>query len=255
MSTTDPDCIPPELATFIEKARGALKQRIDLTHDELKIESEPMKILWTWAVALGAIAYDMSGSSLILLESGKGRGAVVLNRCIFEYWVRLSFYEKHRQQADDDIKLIENRFRRILKADPTTLRGKRFSAEVIVELKKFMLNDGKAPNARVREMLDKAFPKGVADAYYEKYYALASILVHGNELVMLDVFRDFVNGEPEPKVDYQSKRFGVVDAGAVLGYHILNMLEVIERNFAHVSIFGHLQVEFNRLQRDLSLLP
>lgn len=246
--------IHPELVEFIEKVRTALKQRIDFTHDELRIESEPIKVLWTWAVALGAMAYDMSGSSLLLLENGKGRAAVVLNRCIFEYWVRLSFYEKYRGDAEQDIGLIKNRFRKIFKADPIALRSLQPSAEETIEIKQFLSEEGAAHNQRLRDMLDKTFSKPIADAYYDKYYALASIPAHGNELIMLDIFRDVVSGEQEPRVDYESRRFGVQDAGGVLGHLILNMLEVVDRNFAKVSLFRQLQIDFNRLQKRLGLL-
>ena len=51
-----------------------------------------------------------------------------MNRCVFEYWVRLRFYEKDRAEADKDLNLIKNRFRNILKSDPTTLKNKAFSA-------------------------------------------------------------------------------------------------------------------------------
>jgi hypothetical protein len=248
------ETVAPELMEFIEKVRGLLKQRIDHTHDDLKIESEPIKVLWTWAVALGAMAYDMSGSSLVLLQGGRARGAVVLNRCIFEYWLRLSYYEKHRDRAEEAIALIKNRFRKILKADPTIFRGRRFSAEEFIELRKFLQEDGKAPREFVRHMLEQTFSKQMATAYNEKYYALASIPVHGNELIMIDVFRDFVSGKDDPKVDYESKRFGVLDAAGVLAHLVLDILHLIERNFAGVSIFGQLQSECNQMQKRLGLL-
>jgi|ERR1700680_1625530 len=200
------------------------------------------------------MAYDMSSASLLLLQNGKARGAVVLNRCIFEYWLRLSFYEKHRASAEQDVGLIKNRFRRILRADPTALRGVRLSAEERIEIRKFLNEQGATHNQRVRDMLDKTFSKPIADAYYDKYYALASIPAHGNELIMLDVFRDFISGKEQPNVDYESRRFGVEDAGGVLGHLILNMLEVLERNFANVPLFRQLQRDFNRLQARLGLL-
>ena len=123
-----PETLDPNLKAFLQKTRKILKQRIDFSHSHLKLRAEPAKILWAWAVALGAMTYDMSGSALLLLQRGHTRAAVVLNRCVFEYWVRLRFYEKDRAEADKDLNLIKNRFRNILKSDPTTLKNKAFSA-------------------------------------------------------------------------------------------------------------------------------
>ncbi|MDQ6781819.1 MAG: hypothetical protein M3Z37_11795, partial [Candidatus Eremiobacteraeota bacterium] len=116
------------------------------------------------------------------------------------------------------------------------------------KLDQFLAQDEEFKNQLVRKMLEAIMPAHLFKQYH-KTYGLFSILVHGNELITLDVFRDFISGSQEPRVDYQTKRYKPDDTALSLTHILLDILQMIEEPFSGVPIYADLRMQFKPIRK------
>lgn len=113
----------PELYDFAQDVRTALCDAIEKCAGVV-IGDANGQVVRTWAFTLGPLMWDVGGSILLLLSHGDRRAPAILNRCVFEYQLRLRYYMLKPDKAREAIKQMPERFRKIMRADPTWKQGR-----------------------------------------------------------------------------------------------------------------------------------
>ena len=109
-----------EIRAYAARARDFLKMRIDFDYEYVEMPTEDgARALRYWAILLGVLAHEVSGSAILLSETvGHERTISILNRVLFEYWVRLKYYRERPADAALDLGKARGRFKAISDAFP-----------------------------------------------------------------------------------------------------------------------------------------
>ena len=220
-----------ELITFGEEIRRKIKSCIVALSD-VAPDSRNHAFILTWARTLGVLTWDIGGSCLSLLQHNQLRAPMILNRCLFEYQVRMRYYAIKPAKGIVAIEQLEERLRRVYKADPTLQEQPMRSDKERAEFENWLARRDKLEKENFRnEIIKTVYPKD-SDMYYDGFYGKASAYVHGYETTIREIFRDwYTDKNPEPS--FQSKILSLNDAAAVC---IIQLLE----QYRTLNSVGHL---------------
>lgn len=237
MGSVSLDSLPVErIREYLGALREFLRGNVQFDYEHAELPEDPEdRALWYWSFLLAVLAYELSGSALELSRiGGNTRTISILNRSLFEYWVRLKYYRKQPDHAAEDLALAKGRFKAIAEAFPADY------AEVEIDEdefeKAFEGIDAKVGGFRpFFSVLKTAMndDEEVVTASYRYYYALQSIYTHGNEAAFVDLSHDSDLDLPvrgQAALDWTSRRLSEADAIAAtasLTSYILHMIEVI----------------------------
>lgn len=227
--------------------RDFLRGRVQFDYELVGLPEEPnLLALRYWCFLYGVLAYEISGSALELSRTGgQTRSISILNRCLYEYWIRLKYYIKRPEHAAEDIALAKGRFRSIAEAFPPEYAEVEFDEEAFE--KAFEGIEKKVGQfRRFIDMLDVAMQsdKEVVDVSYRYYYALQSIYVHGNEAAFIDLSHDSDLDLPVPGrdgLDWTSRRLSeadVISQTVSFTSYILHLIEAITGRGAAFVVLG-----------------
>lgn len=219
-----------ELHDFAQEIRGAVRHAVEIC-GVANIVDEDAQVVGTWAITLGPLMHDVSGAALLLLSHGHRRAPVMLNRSLFEYQLRLRYYALKPDKARQAIAQTKERFRKIMRADPTWTTGR--SKENCFETEQWLDKKDAFERENIRNDVFQTVYGDDATLYYDGYYGKASALVHGYETILRDVHRDMYVGEENPQPDFKGKVWEPNDTCAVLVHHLFDGLAAI------VSIAGN----------------
>jgi hypothetical protein len=163
----------------------------------------------------------------------------------------LRYYILVPTKAREAIKQMPERFRKIMRADPTWRLGR--DGTNIAETEAFLNERDKIGRENIRQDMFNTVFGGDAGAYYDGYYGKASGLVHGYETVLRDVHRELFNGVENPKIDYTGIVWDPNDAAAVLIHTLLDGLKVLTNMAGDTTTFSSLDRRFDDLQRRLGM--
>jgi hypothetical protein len=222
--------LTPDLYEFAQLVRTALLSAIEACSLSVNPESETTRdkgsqAIHVWAMTLGPLIWDVSGSVLLLLSHGERRAPVILNRSVFEYQMRMRYYVLRPDKAVEAIQQLPERFRKIMRADTSWKNGR--GAVSIAETEAFLDEHVKLNRENIKQDVFKTVFGEQADALYDGYYGKASALVHGHETLMRDVHSEYYNGVENPQVDFTGAVWTPDDAAAVLVHNLLDGLEVL----------------------------
>jgi hypothetical protein len=238
-----------QLYEFAQDVRSALLRSIEV-YALLRPSEENDKVVQLWAMTLGPLIWDVSGSVLLLLSHDERRAPVILNRSVFEYQLRLRYYSLKPDKAAEAIKQMPERFRKIMRVDPTW-RLER-SAANIVETEAFLGERDDIARENIKGDLFKTVFGADAAAYYDAYYGKASGLVHGYETVIRDVHRERYNRIENPTIDLAGTVWSPDDAVGVLIYTLLDALAfMIRLSGAGLAIHEEFEARFATLESQL----
>lgn len=188
--------------------------------------------LWTWGVSLATLAHDVARSVHILATHDSIRAAMVLNRCLSEYRVRLDYYLEKPDVAAADLAQFDDELRKVLQSRPIDHLEAYLSTCQMQRIRDFV----REPNERISRRNVKGMFEDVfgdrADAVYGVHYAIASAFTHGSVLATGDVFRKSESLDP---TDYTFHfTTNVFSLNSVLGealIHVIAMLRTMSRLF------------------------
>lgn len=180
-----------------------------------------------WAQALGILAWDVGGSALLLLAHGDTRAVAILNRCLFEYHVRLRYYHLEPGKAREAVQQLGERFKRIYRADETLRERPDLTDEERRDFEGWLAERQKIEGENFKTQVLKRVEPERYEQYYNGYYGKASAYVHGYETILRDVFRDwYVESKPEP--NFHSVVLKANDTAGVCIHQLLFMLAALE---------------------------
>jgi hypothetical protein len=241
--------LAPELESFIESTQRVLRALVVTESPE---GAAPNLSVMIWCYGLGTLAWDVSGSALTLLRAGHIRAAVMLNRSLFEYWVRLKYYTKHPDVAEQNLRQIPTRFMKIVQGHPH-FRRDHLADDEADAMEAWFTGGVKIKRENFRnDVLNGALDKDVADMYYETFYSLASSFVHGYETMLDDVLmmRDHERRQTIKEPAWSSERLRGNDTGQIVVAHLLSMCDAqrAAKGLAHDDTLDKL---FDGLQASL----
>jgi len=225
--------LDPDLAAFSISALSELKRAIRAVVEAPSDATETLtQSLWTWGVSLATLAHDVASSVHILATHDGVRAAMVLNRCLSEYRVRLDYYVENPEIATADLSQFDDELRRVFQAKPFDHLDAFLSTSQMERIRAFVDEPNERLGRRnVRSMFDDVFGDR-AGAVYGVHYAIASAFVHGGVLATADVFRKSESADP---TDYTFHfTTNVFSLNSVLGeavVHVIAMLRTMNRLF------------------------
>ena len=148
----------------------------------------------------------------------------------FEYWTRLGYYSKNIDEARADSKQVLARYQKMMRAEPTDLvRSYPDAVQAAYEGARDA-DMGKIERENFRVMVEDYHGKELGSRYYDRFYALQSVLVHGHEGIIPDVFRNLsLRIEPKNQVEWSTRRWKSGDTLAVIAQILIGLLFLIER--------------------------
>jgi hypothetical protein len=216
-----------ELLDFAEEARRGLKYATEIANEFYlrETETKPVQI---WAIALGALTFDVSGAALELVRGRYFRTVEILVRSLLEYLVRVHYFSNHEDSAENALADADKVLRIGFKAKDSILNtlAEEFSQEERDELKAWLERTEKPAYTQVRLMFDD-FDKAHGKHMYEHLYALGSSYVHGTGMIFYDVIQPF--DHPRDPINWQSQRFGAIPQANWVIFHVLQMLGYVEK--------------------------
>jgi hypothetical protein len=212
------EAVHPELHDFAQEVRAVLFTTLE-TCASMPIVGSDAELIRMWAIALGTLMWNVSGSVLVLLSHGEHRAPVILNRCVFEYQLRLKYYMLKPNKARQAMEQMPERFRKILRANYTW----RISSddEMIAETEAALDQRDKIVRENIKDDMFRTVFGEDADKFYDGYYGEASGLVHGYETVLRDIGHEFYVRRDNPKVDHAGTFWKPNDAAEVLLHSLL----------------------------------
>jgi hypothetical protein len=176
---------------------------------------------------------------------------MILNRPLFEYWVRIRYYTRFPDEASAAIHQLPTRLRKIDSAALAASMADSFSPDERAEFDRYVLTGAKLQRQNFRQdVLEKVLPKDQADAYYDFFYGKASAWIHGYETMLADVLSNSFHGSRSPSPDWQTRRFRVNDTAGVCIHNVLNCIDEVReaRNLPQEQL---LAAEWETLQKDI----
>jgi hypothetical protein len=80
------------------EARTLVREAVERRRLDVPADADQQTVQF-WACTLGPLMFDIAGSLLLLLSHGQRRAPAILNRCLFEYQIRLRYYSKEPEAA------------------------------------------------------------------------------------------------------------------------------------------------------------
>ena len=213
-----------ELYDFAQEVRVAIRTAVDVCV-AADIQNEDDSIVRMWAVTLGPLMHDVSGSALLLLSHGDRRAPVILARSLFEYQLRQRYYALKPEKAKTALNQLGERFKKVMRAD-FTWKTER-TAEQIAEIEAWLAETQKIERENIKEALFKTVYGDDAPAYYDGLYGKWSALTHGYETIFRDVHRDGIVGEKNPQPDFRGKVWVPNDTCATIIHSLLDGLGAV----------------------------
>lgn len=242
-----------ELYDFGNEVRTLIRETVE-RHGREQITDPDQRTIQLWACCLGALMFDISGSVLLLLSHGHHRAPAILNRSLYEYQVRLRYYKTKPEKGRLALKQMPERFKRILRADPTR-------SEHITVADRATFDAWLSERERIeRENFKEEVLKTVvgADSYetvYDGYYGKICGHVHGYETIIRDVFHEYYNGVENHKIDYNGQIFDLNDHAAVCIHNLLYGLNAISGNATEKKDFQSVESRFDEIQARAGIDP
>lgn len=242
-----------ELYVFANEIRAALKGSIDTaTGSQSTRATDDERAVAIWAYTLGPLMWDVSHSVLLCLSHGDRRGPVILTRSIMDYQLRLRYYAIKPDKARQAIAQVQERFRVIMRADPTWRLDR--DGEQIAATEAWLNELDSMEHESIKRDIFQTVLGDDAQAYYDGYYGKASALVHGYETVLRDVHRAGYNGEP-PSIDFKGQVWKPNDCAGVLIHNLLDGLREVQRILDQPNTADDADDRWFALQQRLGLLP
>ena len=213
-----------ELYDFAQEVRVAIRAAVDACV-AADIDNEDASIVRMWAVMLGPLMHDISGSGLLLLSHGDRRAPVILTRSLFEYQSRQRYYALKPDKAKIALGQLGERFKKIMRAD-FTWKGER-TAEERAETEAWLAETQKLEHESIKGHVFKTVYGDDTPAYYDGLYGKWSSLVHGYETIFRDVHRDGIVGEPNPRPDFKGRVWVPNDTCALIVHCLLDGLGAV----------------------------
>lgn len=186
--------VSQDLSNLATLSRNTLGQCIEGIFQRVNLNAadDAGKIMWQWSLTLAVLVYDVSVSAHLLVLHDQLRGAIILNRCLFEYWLRMEYYHLNPSKAIEDHQAMDDQTRRFVKLLGAGTVLANIAPKDRAKFEVFMEQNSKAPRHRnVRTMLDAVIKnKQEADEFYAMNYVLGSVYIHGNEVAAQDVFTE-----------------------------------------------------------------
>lgn len=237
-----------DLGNFAERARDLLRLTIE---QGLRNDTRPNRDVVHWYIGLGTLAWDVSGSIMRLVSVSDVRAASMLNRSLFEYWIRIRFYAKYPDKASRAIRQLPTRIGKIDTAIVDIRELDALTKDERDELEQFAATGTKIERENFRNgVLEKVMSKDDADRYYDFFYGKASAWIHGYETMLADVLSDHFHRLPNPQPHWQTRRLKANDTAAVCIHNVLDVVDAIReaRSLPRERVLNEKWVE---LQRDL----
>ena len=243
--------LSPALYDFGQEIRTALRVVVDAYYSAPSANDDDA-IIRIWACCLGVLLYDVGGSVLLLLAHGELRAPTILNRSLFEYQIRLRYYAIRRDKAKQAILQMPERFRKILRVLPP--EPGEVSPDEEADFREWLHKSDKIERERFKDDLLKTVLPDMYEIAYDGYYGKASGHVHGYEIVIRDVLRDFYHGKPAPQIDYKGRVFPADDSASVCIHHLLEGLAEIERLSQQTHASAKLESRWDSLTDPVSVV-
>jgi hypothetical protein len=176
---------------------------------------------------------------------------MMLNRSLFEYWVRIRFYTRFPDKASEAMRQLPTRIRKIDAASLAASIPDSFSVDERAEFDRYISKGASIVRENFRnDVLEKVMPKDQADAYYDFFYSKASAWIHGYETMLADVLSDYFHGSRDLVLDWTTRRFKANDTAAVC---IDNVLDCVDEVRASRSLPQEtaMAAEWDALQKEL----
>jgi len=197
--------------------------------------------LWTCGISLTTLAHDVARSVHILATHDSVRPAMVLNRCLSEYRVRLDYYMEKPDVAAADLGQFDDVLRKVFQSKAFDYLEMHLSTSQMECIRGFVNEPNeRVSNKSVKSMFEDVFGDR-AGAVYGVHYAIASAFVHGGVLATADVFRKSGTADP---TDYTFHfTTNVFSLNSVLGealIHVIAMLRTMNRLFGLPNDVEHI---------------
>jgi hypothetical protein len=159
-------------------------------------DDDELKSVLLWVKSLVMVSWDISGSVFVLASGDNLRAIKILNRCMFEYWVRIFYYVWNRDEAVAHAKLVNPTNRKGIRANRDWFDRSVMTPEEIAYLDSVLSsNDESVPIPKFRNILKAVVKQLKLDDWeaaekwmYENYYLIASGFVHGSPALLLDMY-------------------------------------------------------------------
>jgi hypothetical protein len=198
--------------------RGAVEHALNFEQD-----TDAAKATWMWLVTLGTLAWDVSGSAILLFTHRENRAARILTRSLVDYGVRLEFYGMDSAAALHDFNTSMGAMRRFLQPALNSLRTNpdwpMLEALFIGETPKRSGRTTKTMMSRIFEAVDPTRREQLLEYAYDREYGIGSALSHGNEGSIWDVFSDVTGAAKDhqwPSRGVHSMTLALDIAGGIL---------------------------------------
>lgn len=144
-----------------------------------------------WYLALGTLSWEVAGSIYDLLTTKRLRTAHLLNRCLFEYAIRLKFYNINRDQCDAAITRLPIRLK-VRDAVIRSMGDDKMTPEDRREAEEYFKSGRNAHQPKIAAMMAGVESQEFADRHGPFYYEGQGAYVHGYENILYDFFYDYL---------------------------------------------------------------
>jgi len=177
-----------------QQCRDHIKAIVD--HLLLHEQDTPLsKAVWTWAVTLGTLAWDVSGSALLLFGFRDFRAGKILSRALVDYAIRLEYYTYDPDKALEDFKNAPTSLWKFIRPNQALASDNSDWPAI----KAFLHGDNNLIKRQTSQMMRRNFEAAAEDPtrvtqmieyMYDREYGIGSALAHGNQGSIWDVFAD-----------------------------------------------------------------
>jgi hypothetical protein len=250
------DLPPDQIRAYIAAVREFLRNRVQHNYDSGEVPSDQNeRAVWYWSLLVGVFAHEVSGSAVELSLRKNWRSIAILNRSLFEYWVRLKFYNAEKEAGYVDIEKRCPRFKAIAEAFPDDWAEVTISATDFEEAFSGIGSDaGKFRTFASMITIAMENDDEVYKAAYTYYYSLMSATAHAGEAAFFDLSRDADIELPQPGahvLDWTSTRYTEADLLGVTASFTSYILALIEAISKRGCAFGVLRERFPRAVREV----
>jgi len=216
-----------------ERVRARIRAIADEIHNQPEKHGPIDAALETWRVALLNLAWDVSEGAFTLAATRKQqvRAMRILNRCIYEYAVRLEYYAIERVTAIEDWIKSRAWLAKLVSRGIDEKDKANWDAETHQAYADMVSASGKLRRHKHTDMLKRILEarghdqenaeKGVEHG--ENFYSIASSFVHGSEGVFYDMF-SLEPGSESWKLHDRSLRLGEYDMLHEAVFYLILML-------------------------------
>jgi Family of unknown function (DUF5677) len=216
--------------TALEELERAIRAVVDGFGGTFKDAEH--RAMWKWGISLATLTQDVASSAHILVTHSSIRAAMILNRSLSEYGVRLEFYMQDPAAAVADISQMETEMRKVLQSRPIDDLEGRMPTEMFEALQRLVQEPNeKTTRRQIKSLFEQVFAEK-STVLYQGHYAIASAFVHGSALATADVIRRAGGTDPTDYTFHLTTN--VFSLNKVLGetvIHVIAMLRTLYRLF------------------------